>query len=316
MSDRPAGALRAALGSLADRVAGRESRRLRARIHELRIEVAEAKRLAATQPEVRSDYSELVPSREGALSLFAGSWSSQLPGRQGPGRAELFADPRIEWLVEQVGDLGGSRVLELGPLEGGHTWMLEERGARITAVEANHSAFLRCLTVKNLLDMSSEFVLGDFARALPAGGPWDVVVASGVLYHMVEPERLIADVAAATDRVFLWTHYFLDDPSAWHPDAAARLGTKWRTEEQVERRCNGVDLRLVPMLYEEALGWSGFCGGPARHSLWMRRDDLLALLNSFGFDDVRVSFDRPDGPNGPSFAVYATRSVPRFATPS
>jgi hypothetical protein len=300
--------VRAALGSFADRVTGRESARLRTRIRDLRTELAESRRRTTSQVEARSEYTVLAPAPGAALSLFDGSWSSRLSGRDGPGRAELFADPRIDWLAEQVGDLNGIRVLELGPLEAGHTWMLEQRGARVTAVEANHSAFLRCLTVKNLLGMSSEFVLGDFARALPAGGPWDLVVASGVLYHMVEPERLVADIAAASDRLFLWTHYFDDDPSAWHPDAASRIGTKWRTGEQVERRCNGVDLRLVPMLYEEALGWSGFCGGPERHSLWMRRDDLFDLLRSFGFDDIRTAFDQPGSPNGPSLALYATRT--------
>ena len=313
MAERGPRTLRSAVGSLVDRVTGRESRRLRSRIRELRSDLAESRRLATTHAPVRSEYSALAPDPSAALSLFEGSWSSQLPGRAGPGRAELFADPRIDWLVEQTGSLQGARVLELGPLEGGHTWMLEQRGARVTAVEANHASFLRCLTVKNLLGMSSEFVLGDFARALPAGGPWDLVVASGVLYHMVEPERLVSDVAAASDRVFLWTHYFLDDPAAWHPDAAARLGTKWRTDDQVERRCNGVDLRLVPMLYEEALGWSGFCGGPERFSLWMRREELLGLLRSFGYDDLRSAFDRPDGPNGPSFAVFASRTEPRAA---
>ena len=302
------GGVRAALGSFTERLTGRESSRLRARIRELRNELAESRRLAATQAQVRSDYSTLTPEPGAALGLFEGSWSSKLPGRDGPGRAELFTDPRIEWLAEQVGDLHGARVLELGPLEAGHTWMLEQRGARVTAVEANHSAFLRCLTVKNLLGMSSEFVLGDFARALPAGGPWDLVVASGVLYHMVEPERLVADLAAVSDRMFLWTHYFADDPMVWHPDAASRLGTKWRTDEQIDRRCNGVDLRFVPMRYEEALGWSGFCGGPERYSLWMRRDDLLDLLRSFGFDDLRIAFDQPGSANGPSFAVYAART--------
>lgn len=313
MGDRIATVVRAAAGSFVDRVSGRESRRLRDRIKVLRTELAESRRLASTSSDVRSEYSALAPEPDAALSLFAGSWSSRLPGRDGPGRADLFADPRIEWLGEQVGDLHGSRVLELGPLEGGHTWMLEQRGARVTAVEANHAAFLRCLAVKNLLSMTSEFRLGDFARALPGGGPWDLVVASGVLYHMVEPERLLADIASATDRIFLWTHYFLDDPAAWHPDAAVRLGTKWRTAEQVERRCNGVDLRLVPMLYEEALGWTGFCGGPERYSLWMRRDELLALLGSLGFDDLRIAFDRPDGVNGPSFAVFAARTTSRTA---
>lgn len=303
------GVVRAALGTVADRVTGRESVRLRARVRELRSDLARSRWSDAAHALARSDYSVLTPEPDAALSLFDGSWSSRLPGRDGPGRAELFDDPRIDWLAAQFGDLNGARVLELGPLEAGHTWMLEQRGARVTAVEANHSAFLRCLTVKNLLGMSSEFLLGDFARALPAGGPWDLVVASGVLYHMVEPDRLVADLAAASDRVFLWTHYFLDDAAAWHPDAASRIGTKWRTGEQIERRCNGVDLRLVPMLYEEALGWSGFCGGPERHSLWVRRDDLLNLLRSFGFDDIRTAFDRPDGPNGPSFAVYAARTA-------
>jgi hypothetical protein len=62
------------------------------------------------------------------------------------------------------------------------------------------------------------------------------------------------------------------------------------------------------MRYEEALGWSGFCGGPERYSLWMRRDDLLDLLRSFGFDDLRIAFDQPGSANGPSFAVYAART--------
>jgi hypothetical protein len=40
----------------------------------------------------------------------------------------------------------GRRVLELGPLEGAHTHMLEQHGAdSIVAVKANRSAYSKCL---------------------------------------------------------------------------------------------------------------------------------------------------------------------------
>jgi len=289
-------------GSFIDRVSGRESARLRRQIRQLR------RSQAAPPSPGKSDYSTLAPTIDTALTLFEGSWTSQLPGRDGPGVASLFDDPRITWLIEQMNGVRGARVLELGPLEGGHTWMLERAGARVTSVEANHDAFLRCLVVKNMLQMDATFLLGDFASALPKGGPWDLVVASGVLYHMVEPEKLIESIAPHTERVFLWTHYFDDDTSKWNKGAQARIGSKWKPDETITRTCNGTTIRLVPMLYDEALEWSGFCGGSAHHANWMYRDEILAVLSSFGFSFQRISFDHPDSVNGPSFAVLASRS--------
>ena len=35
-----------------------------------------------------------------------------------------------------------------------------------------------------------------------------VVVASGVLYHMMNPVELIARISNIADAVYLWTHYF------------------------------------------------------------------------------------------------------------
>lgn len=303
---RPFPRIRNVIGSFIERISGTESARLRSQIRELRRDRQEEPTPA--QPTIgKSDYSTELPSSETALGLFDGSWTSQLPGRDGPGTALLFDDPRITWLIDELHGVNGSHVLELGPLEAGHTWMLEQAGAQVMAVEANHDAFLRCLVVKNMLQMKSNFVLGDFARALPDGGPWDLVVASGVLYHMVAPEKLIESIAAKTDRIFLWTHYFDADTAKWDEEARAKVGSKWKPDEAVTRTCNGRTIRLVPMLYEESLTWSGFCGGPAHHSYWMYREELLGLLESFGFVHQRISFDRPDSTNGPSFAVLASR---------
>jgi len=43
----------------------------------------------------------------------------------------------------------GKKVLELGPLEGAHTYMLEKAGGDVLSIEGNHGAYIRCLIVKN-----------------------------------------------------------------------------------------------------------------------------------------------------------------------
>jgi SAM-dependent methyltransferase len=78
-------------------------------------------------------------------------------------------------------------VLELGPLEGGHSFMFERLGAReVIAIEANPRAYLKCLIIKELLDLRRvRFLCGDFLEYLRADGTdFDLVFASGVLYHM------------------------------------------------------------------------------------------------------------------------------------
>src|SRR6185312_3462803 len=94
-------------------------------------------------------YVRAVPDAQRALDVFAGDWWSSLPGACAglkAGHLPLFADERISWAVEALGGVEGKNVLELGPLEGGHTYMLEQAGAEsILAIEASTRAFLKCL---------------------------------------------------------------------------------------------------------------------------------------------------------------------------
>lgn len=111
------------------------------------------------------------PRAQKQLDLFAGAWTSTVPvpgesTTSGP-RADLFDDERLGWALAQAGSIHGKRVLELGPLEGGHTFMLERAGAgEIVAIEALVPAFMRCLIVKNLLGLRARFLLGDFVEFL------------------------------------------------------------------------------------------------------------------------------------------------------
>jgi hypothetical protein len=141
--------------------------------------------LLSRRPSTRSGdildaYVSESPSAERAFGLFAGEWSSEIPG-YGFGQAKLFDDYRIRWVEEQCGGLKGKRILELGPLEGGHTYMMARAGAAsITSIEANTRAFLKCLVVQNALKFEADFRLGDFRRYLANNAEvYDLLLASG-----------------------------------------------------------------------------------------------------------------------------------------
>src|SRR5262245_48420088 len=94
-------------------------------------------------------YVSAAPCLQNAVDAVAG-WSSAFPPKYElkAGALSTYSDPRIQWAIECFGSLEGRHVLELGPLEGGHTSMLEAAGARIDAIEANQVAFMRCLITK------------------------------------------------------------------------------------------------------------------------------------------------------------------------
>src|SRR5690349_16731792 len=119
-----------------------------------------------TRPSIGGEFIKTAPHPQHALDIFEGEWLSALPSPLTPcraGKLPLFGDPRIQWAVEQWGGVQGKRVIELGPLEGGHSWMLEQMGAaEVIAVEANTRAYLKCLTLKELTGMTRvRFLCGD-----------------------------------------------------------------------------------------------------------------------------------------------------------
>jgi hypothetical protein len=267
------------------------------------------------QVNVLDSYTEEAPSRQAALDIFKGEFVSAMPADHPElkaGSVFLFDDQRISWLAGRV-DLDGLDVLELGPLEAGHSYMLQNSGAkRVTAVESNSRAYLKCLVTKEIFHLDRvDLLYGNFVEYLRRRPRrFDLCVASGVLYHMRNPIELIALIAAATDRVFFWTHYYNDVVISKDSTVRARFSQA----EPV--RHDGLMYPVRQYNYgAEALSSQTFCGGSAAFSYWMEREDILSCLRHYGFTDIEIAFDHADHRNGPSFALLAQRgSCPRAAS--
>lgn len=155
-------------------------------------------------------YILMEPDNQNVIDIFKGEWSSRIPDNFNlttePGTDGLFEDERVTWAEEILGSFADWNILELGPLEGGHSYMFQDRDAnKITSIEANTSAFLKCLCIKEVLKLDRvEFKLGDFMPFLRKDdATYDMVFASGILYHMEEPIELLKLISKVSDKVFI-----------------------------------------------------------------------------------------------------------------
>lgn len=276
------------------------------------------KKIGRLLPKKSSIQSELgkydinEPKDINAFNIFDESFSTILKDANGENLTNGFFDAtndaRLEWLVSKL-DVKNKKILELGPLEAGHTIFLEKLGAEILAIEANIGAFIRCLTVKNQYSLNAKFLLGDFNKLGMKENQFDLVLASGVLYHMSDPVGCLEKFSKLSDKLYLWTHYFENDLSLWNPNLQKALKRgKWNYKKPEVVNYNNVDVKMIQQKYGSVvMGWSGFCGGPEDYSYWIEKDDLLNLLGALGYTKIDIAFDDPSHRNGPSFCVYACK---------
>ncbi len=243
-----------------------------------------------------------APSPQNAVDIFRDRWASDLSrvlGVSGTGTVPLFAgDDRPGMAATAFGKggrLDGLDVLELGPLEGGHTYQLEKLGARsITAVEASVEAYLKCLVVKEELRLHrSRFLLGDVPEFLLGNERrFDIVFCSGILYHMADPLLLIREISRTADNCFVWTHYYDKDNH--------RLMHYPR-----ERALDGFTATYWSHTYGDKT--TAFWGGNQESAAWLERETLYAAFRHFGMTDIVELRDDTTFVNGPNVCFTARR---------
>lgn len=247
-----------------------------------------------------------LPTNQSAIEAVPG-WSSAFPKETGvtAGTLHLYNDDRVDWALRTFGPLKGRSVLEAGPLEGMHTFMLERAGAEsIDAVEANRQCYLRCLITKEIMGMDrAKFWLGDIQQWLTSTKKtYDLALASGVLYHMADPAEFLRQLAARCQAIFLWTHFYYE-PAMPENDPRRTAFTGSVTERQFE----GGTIRYYERRYHQANTNASFCGGSKDIHFWMHRDDILELLRRLGFRNIVIRSEELNHPGGPCFTLLARR---------
>jgi hypothetical protein len=222
-------------------------------------------------------------------SMFAliGGWTSQFQtgSKLVGGMLRLDVDARLAWQMEVINGIEDKRILELGPLEGAHTKMMIEAGAKnIIAIEGLSDAFLRCLIVKEAFDLiRAKFIFGDFCRLIPQYQPerFDIVTALGVLYHQTNPARLIHDISRVTDTVFVWSQV----ASQTHPSELERTIDAYGETYKGKIMYWG-DLRLNTETY---------CASLQKEAFWMYPEEMLRCFKNAGFSNIIQKESPPTG---------------------
>lgn len=253
-----------------------------------------------------------APSNQTITDIFQGAWATNLDAHCGvtnTGVNLLLDDVRITMAASSLGKAGrfdGCKILELGPLEGAHSYQLERLGASsVIAVEANTDAFLKCLLMKEMLQLKTRFLCGDVLAYLQgANESFDVVFCCGILYHMADPLELIKQICVHSRRCFVWTHYF-------DPDSPLREGARIARRAEKNGFTATYHERPYPSMDEKL-----FLGGNQMQTAWMTQEDIIRAFAHFGLSSATVIADQRESPNGSHFsgAFAAERKVTHTAT--
>lgn len=204
-----------------------------------------------------------------------------IAGQTYGGYFDAESDIRIPQFFESFPSV--RTILELGCLEGGHTFQLAKRASvKILAIDARRKNLDKARYVGRLLGVTNvKFVHFDLEkRSLLSLGKFDVVFCSGVLYHLPRPWELLDSLRLVAPRLFLWTHYAAPD--------------------KVTETLNG-----FPGHWYQEHGKDDPLSGMSPKSFWITLPSLLERLRQNGFESFKLGEDNPHHPNGPCVTLAA-----------
>jgi SAM-dependent methyltransferase len=220
-----------------------------------------------------------LPFTAHRVQLRDGSWTME----QGD---DPLLSLRTKALLDRLGgSLEGRRVLDLGCLEGGYTVAFAQLGAkRSVGLEVRPENLVRCRFLKRNLKLRNvRFVKGDVRNLSPAAhGRFDVVFASGILYHLEDPFDLISRTAAVCTELAL-----IDTHVAVAGSTAHGLTGELETREHAGHTYRGATVpeHETGISWEEmeSFQWSSWGNWS---SFWLEQESLVRLLGDVGFSDV------------------------------
>jgi len=215
-------------------------------------------------------------------------------------------DIRTQLVVDACGgSLEGRTVVDLGCLEGGFTLAFAQRGAtHVVGIEARELSVQRCELARSLLGVdNATFVVADVKDELDRHDPFDVVFATGILYHVADPAAFLRTMRSACGYVALV------DTHVARPDEATH-----DCSSMVTRTLHGATYegRMFPEYppdvsddAKEAMAWAAYSDADA---FWPVEDDLVRMMHDAGFSRVEKVDVAGDG-NLPRWGVDTVNRV-------
>ena len=206
----------------------------------------------------------------------------RIDGRDYGGDISALGDPRVEQFCRFAPM--AETILELGSLEGAHTFGLaEHRGInRVLGLEGRGANLRKARLIQNLLGVrNAEFAQANLETSdLSAFGKFDAIFCSGLLYHLPEPWRLIEKLPAIAPKLFIWTHYAAESAAQIFPDGK-------RGEIHFEG------------------GPTDPLSGMSSTATWLTLGSLITVLTTSGYESVHVIHNDPTHANGPAVTIGA-----------
>lgn len=250
-------------------------------------------------------FCELYPTDANAYALRAGTWKFDYERLDRAGiEKNILSDGRPMYCAETFPGFSDFDILELGCSDGYNTAGLEMVGAKhVTAIDANADGFLKACLLKNALSLKSKFLLGDFLQYIQTPGlRYDLVYASGILYHLLDPVDFILRCGKVSDNLFLWTFYHNAETIASHAYERQRFVD---SEKRYFKRETFIYHKRI---YDpEFVAAAKYQGGIESAAYWLSLDDLMRALSLAGFRILRTV---PDSFNGiEALNIMATKAA-------
>jgi len=246
------------------------------------------------------------PTSQSLVDIFSGEWVSQFPPKfnVNAGPLPFFEDPRILWAEKQMGGFKDRSVMEVGPLEGHHTWLINKFDPReLVAIEGNRRHYMKCLISKEIMGMTRpRFLLGNCMKYLEESGRcFDIGIASGILYHLRTPLEFLERMCHYCDRLFIWTHYF-------DQVLVEQKGIEHKFQGSIQLSHAGFNTDAVVYRYGDVQQDDAFCGGLDDTVHWLSRNAIIGALKHYGHRVNDEFLENQDNVNGPAFSLVSERS--------
>jgi SAM-dependent methyltransferase len=206
-----------------------------------------------------------------------------IEGEEYGGHFDAMNDARITQFLEIFPDV--ETVLELGSLEGGHSFALAQNPVvkRVVAIEGREVNVEKSKFVKEILsDEKVEFVQADIEKMnFDQFGKFDAVFCSGLLYHLPRPWELIPKLAKISPNIFIWTQVSEEAK-------AKKMREGWRGK-----------------FYREG-GLFDPLSGLSKKSFWLSLGSLMTLLTANGYKETKIIDHNLTHPKGNAVTLAAT----------